>query len=84
MNRRGHWQGNMAQRALSIVCQWHSTEDDGPRQEPAWFEAGVSLAEHALREAGSRILVYCHTGINVARPWRWRSCLPRAGIASRP
>ena len=38
------------------------------------FEAGVSLAEHALREACSRILVYCHTGINVAHPWRWRSC----------
>lgn len=54
----------VAHRAPSIVYHWHGTEDDGRRQEPAWFETGVTMAEQALRNAGSRILVHCHMGIN--------------------
>lgn len=50
--------------APQLTYHWLGTEDHGQRQDPAWFDAGVGLAQAALQHADARIVVHCHMGIN--------------------
>ena len=44
---------------------WHlGTEDDGRRQNDAWFDAGVEAYREAIADPSARLLVHCHMGIN--------------------
>lgn len=54
----------VAARAPQLSYHWLGTEDHGQRQDPAWFAAGVGLAQAALQRADARIVVHCHMGIN--------------------
>ena len=54
----------VAARAPWLTYHWLGTEDHGRRQDPAWFDAGVGLAQAALQRGDARMVVHCHMGIN--------------------
>lgn len=50
--------------APQLTYHWLGTEDHGLRQDPAWFDAGVAMAQSALQREDARLVVHCHMGIN--------------------
>jgi len=63
---RDEWsdEGYVAALAPHITYHHFGTDDLDNGQPDAWFETGVKAALAALTDAGRRVMIHCHMGVN--------------------
>lgn len=64
----------VAEHAPGVRYHWLGTHDEGGAQSDSWYDDGVAVGR-SVREAGGRLLVHCHMGVNRAPSMAFRLLL---------